>query len=43
MLVGYARTSTADQVAGLNAQARELNAAGCTKLGQKAHPRESAR
>ena len=32
MLVGYARTSTADQIAGLDAQARELNAAGCTKL-----------
>ena len=32
MLVGDARTSTADQIAGLDAQARELNAAGCTKL-----------
>ena len=32
MLVGYARTSTADQVAGLDAQVRELKAAGCTKL-----------
>ena len=32
MLVGYARTSTADQIAGLDAQARELKAAGCTKL-----------
>ena len=32
MLVGYARTSTADQIAGLDAQARELKTAGCTKL-----------
>ena len=35
MLVGYApttRTSTADQIAGLDAQARELRTAGCTKL-----------
>ena len=32
MLVGYARTSTADQKAGLDAQRRELKAAGCEKL-----------
>jgi DNA invertase Pin-like site-specific DNA recombinase len=32
MLVGYARVSTADQVAGLEAQVRELSATGCTKL-----------
>src|SRR5215469_10140052 len=32
MLVGYARTSTADQQAGLDAQIRELKAAGCTKM-----------
>lgn len=32
MQVGYARTSTADQVAGLEAQERELRAAGCEKL-----------
>lgn len=32
MLVGYARTSTADQVAGLEAQHRDLTAAGCEKL-----------
>src|SRR5215469_13765356 len=32
MLVGYARTSTADQKAGLDAQGRELKAAGCEKL-----------
>jgi DNA invertase Pin-like site-specific DNA recombinase len=32
MLIGYARTSTVDQVAGLEAQLRELEGAGCTKL-----------
>ena len=32
MLVGYARTSTTDQDAGLAAQERDLTAAGCTKL-----------
>jgi DNA invertase Pin-like site-specific DNA recombinase len=32
MLVGYARTSTAEQDAGLEAQLRDLTAAGCTKL-----------
>ncbi len=31
-LVGYARTSTADQKAGLAAQLRDLKAAGCTKV-----------
>ncbi len=31
-LVGYARTSTTDQKAGLEAQLRDLRAAGCTKL-----------
>ena len=31
-LVGYARTSTADQKAGLDAQIGELKAAGCTKI-----------
>jgi len=30
--IGYGRTSTADQVAGLDAQERDLKAAGCTKL-----------
>lgn len=30
MLIGYARVSTADQVAGLEAQERELVATGCT-------------
>ena len=34
-LVGYARTSTADQKAGLEAQVRDLNAAGCTKIFQE--------
>ena len=29
MKIGYARTSTLDQVAGLEAQERELRAAGC--------------
>ena len=32
MLVGYARTSTVDQVAGLEAQERDLQAAGCEKV-----------
>ena len=32
MLVGYARVSTADQIAGLEAQERDLRATGCTRL-----------
>jgi DNA invertase Pin-like site-specific DNA recombinase len=32
MIVGYARTSTTDQAAGLAAQERDLKAAGCEKL-----------
>jgi DNA invertase Pin-like site-specific DNA recombinase len=32
MLVGYARTSSLSQVAGLEAQERELRAAGCEKI-----------
>ena len=32
MLVGYARTSTLEQEAGLEAQQRELKALGCEKL-----------
>lgn len=32
MRIGYARTSTTDQVAGLEAQERELKAAGCEKV-----------
>lgn len=31
-LIGYARTSTTEQLAGLEAQRRDLTAAGCTKL-----------
>src|SRR6516225_10649199 len=31
-LVGYARTSTTEQRAGLEAQLRDLKAAGCTKI-----------
>lgn len=31
-LVGYARTSTLDQTAGLDAQERDLKAAGCTRI-----------
>jgi len=34
-LVGYARTSTLDQVAGLDAQLRDLTQAGCTKIFQE--------
>ena len=32
MLIGYARVSTVDQVAGLEAQERDLRTTGCTKL-----------
>lgn len=32
MLVGYARTSTLDQIAGVEAQERDLRAAGCERL-----------
>ena len=32
MLIGYARVSTADQIAGMDAQQRDLAATGCTKL-----------
>ena len=35
MIVGYARTSTVDQNAGLEAQLRELAAAGCEKTFQE--------
>ncbi|TGN55491.1 recombinase family protein [Paracoccus liaowanqingii] len=34
-IVGYARTSTLEQVAGFEAQLRELKAMGCTKLFQE--------
>lgn len=32
MIIGYARTSTLDQEAGLEAQLRDLGAAGCEKI-----------
>ncbi len=32
MIVGYARTSTAEQLAGLEGQLRDLEAAGCDKI-----------
>jgi len=32
MIVGYMRTSTIDQVAGIEAQERDLNAAGCKRI-----------
>lgn len=32
MLIGYGRTSTAEQTAGLDAQSRDLRAAGCERL-----------
>ncbi len=35
VVVGYARTSTTDQKAGLEAQLRDLKAAGCAKLFQE--------
>jgi DNA invertase Pin-like site-specific DNA recombinase len=35
MIVGYARTSTADQLAGLEAQLRELEAVHCEKIFQE--------
>ena len=35
MIVGYARTSTVDQVAGFAAQVKELAAAGCEKVFQE--------
>ena len=33
--VGYARTSTIEQIAGLEGQLRDLTAAGCTKVFQE--------
>ena len=35
MIVGYARTSTADEIAGFEAQIQELKATGCTKMFQE--------
>lgn len=51
ILVGYARTSTSDQQAGLDAQLRDLNAAGCEEIfseqvsavGQRDRLREALR
>ena len=34
MKIGYARTSTVDQIAGVEAQIAELRAAGCDELFQ---------
>ena len=34
-IIGYARTSTTDQQAGLDAQIEELRAAGCTRIFQE--------
>lgn len=34
-IIGYARTSSADQQAGLDAQVSELEAAGCTRIFQE--------
>jgi DNA invertase Pin-like site-specific DNA recombinase len=35
MLIGYARTSTSDQLAGLEAQVAALKAEGCERLFQE--------
>lgn len=35
MIIGYARTSTIDQVAGLEAQLRKLEAVQCQKIFQE--------
>ncbi len=35
MKIGYARTSTIEQIAGFEAQIRDLNAAGCEKVFQE--------
>lgn len=35
MIIGYARTSTADQIAGFEAQIKELQSAGCEKIFQE--------
>jgi DNA invertase Pin-like site-specific DNA recombinase len=43
MLVGYARTSTLDQTAGLEAQIQELHAVGCRKVWQEQTSSVSAR
>jgi len=38
MIIGYARTSTTDQIAGLEAQLRELQSAGCAKIFKEQAP-----
>ena len=43
MLVGYARTSTSDQTAGLDAQQRDLTAAGCERVFREQVSSVSAR
>jgi DNA invertase Pin-like site-specific DNA recombinase len=43
MLVGYARTSTSDQTAGLDAQQRDLIAAGCERVFREQVSSVSAR
>jgi DNA invertase Pin-like site-specific DNA recombinase len=35
MIVGYARTSTVEQIAGFEAQVKALKEAGCEKLFQE--------
>lgn len=35
MIIGYARTSTVHQVAGFEAQVKELQMAGCEKIFQE--------
>jgi DNA invertase Pin-like site-specific DNA recombinase len=35
LLIGYARTSTTEQEAGLRAQVRDLHTASCTKIFQE--------
>ena len=35
MRIGYARTSTTDQLAGFEAQVRDLEAVGCEKVYQE--------
>ncbi len=43
MLIGYARTSTLEQEAGLDAQVRDLRALGCEKLFQEQTSATSSR
>ena len=43
VLIGYARTSTSDQTAGLDAQQRDLTAAGCERVFREQVSSVSAR